>query len=334
MSDNFNLSKIYESIYSSHKSEHLSEESVEQPSVDLTLDEDEWELLGELYDSLMSSRKFSEPEVISICEKTKCGMERNKKKKKPARWWDDDGDGIGYEKGEVSKEETELGENRAAMRNPEEYERSPEARAGRAARGGINNPRTGINSPAFAEFMRQQMGGSKPKPKPKSDLKNSYEPEVESVDEGKKTFPFKKVESQMKKARKSSVYGQDTGNEPAPNVSDATKKATTRFTKMHNALSKATREKQETDKAKRPPTFYKDTHPASAPKMKKSSLNAGYTPEELEIISEVAPMIASALGGVARTVATNAVKSAATNAAGKGVNKIKSLLGGNQQQEV
>ena len=31
-------------------------------------------------------------------------------KKKVKRWWDDDGDGIGYEKGEVKKEQNELGE--------------------------------------------------------------------------------------------------------------------------------------------------------------------------------------------------------------------------------
>ena len=32
----------------------------------------------------------------------------NKKGKKVKRWWDDDGDGIGYEKGEVKKEQNEL----------------------------------------------------------------------------------------------------------------------------------------------------------------------------------------------------------------------------------
>ena len=46
---------------------------------------------------------------------------------KPKRWWDDDGDGKGYEKGEVEgkfkkkvkKEELELDENRAMARDPE-----------------------------------------------------------------------------------------------------------------------------------------------------------------------------------------------------------------------
>ena len=31
-----------------------------------------------------------------------------KKSKKVKRWWDDDGDGKGYEKGEVKKEDTDL----------------------------------------------------------------------------------------------------------------------------------------------------------------------------------------------------------------------------------
>jgi hypothetical protein len=33
------------------------------------------------------------------------------KEKKVKRWWDDDGDGIGYEKGEVKKEEAEVAES-------------------------------------------------------------------------------------------------------------------------------------------------------------------------------------------------------------------------------
>lgn len=33
------------------------------------------------------------------------------KEKKVKRWWDDDGDGIGWEKGEVKKEETEVTES-------------------------------------------------------------------------------------------------------------------------------------------------------------------------------------------------------------------------------
>ena len=93
--------------------------------------------------------------------------------------------------------------------------------------------------------------------------------EVE-IDEAKQPFPAKKVAKQMEKARKGSVYGRETKNEPSPQVSDSEKKETTRFSKMHHASEKAKREKQEADKVRRSPTFYKDTHPASAPQMKKS----------------------------------------------------------------
>jgi hypothetical protein len=92
--------------------------------------------------------------------------------------------------------------------------------------------------------------------------------EVE-IEEGKQPFPAKKVAKQMERARKGSVYGRETKNEPTPNPTDAEKKETTRFSKMFHASEKAKREKQEADKERRSPTFYKDTHPASAPKMKK-----------------------------------------------------------------
>ena len=64
----------------------------------------------------------------------------------------------------VYENQEQLDENRAAMRDPEGYEagqrRSQSSRERR-----MNDPHTGINSPAFAEFMRKQMGGGKPKPK-------------------------------------------------------------------------------------------------------------------------------------------------------------------------
>jgi len=94
--------------------------------------------------------------------------------------------------------------------------------------------------------------------------------ETIKLDEAQKSFPFKKVEAQKEKVRKASVYGRDTGNAPVPQVSDTEKKATTRFSKMQSAYEKAKRAKQEADKARRSPTFYKDTHPASAPKMAKA----------------------------------------------------------------
>lgn len=107
-----------------------------------------------------------------------------------------------------------------------------------------------------------------------------YEPEGEMVDEGKQPFPAKKVAKQMEKARQGSVYGRKTENKPNPNVSDSEKKNTTRFSKMFHASEKSKREKQDSDKASRSSTFYKDTHPASAPKMKKAN-------EEVDIFDTI-----------------------------------------------
>ncbi len=59
--------------------------------------------------------------------------------------------------------ELELDESQHARENPEEYERSPEAKEGRRRRSGINDPDTGINSDKFKAFMAQQMGGKKKK---------------------------------------------------------------------------------------------------------------------------------------------------------------------------
>jgi hypothetical protein len=63
-----------------------------------------------------------------------------------------------------------LEESQHARENPDEYERSSEAREGRRKRSGINDPKTGINSPAFADFMAQQMGGKKKKKAMKEDV--------------------------------------------------------------------------------------------------------------------------------------------------------------------
>lgn len=95
--------------------------------------------------------------------------------------------------------------------------------------------------------------------------------EIEEIEEAQQAFPFKKVEGQMEKARKGSVYGRNTGNKPSPQVSDSEKESTRRFSKMHQTYEKAKRAKQEKDKASRSSTFYRDTHPASAPKMKKAN---------------------------------------------------------------
>jgi hypothetical protein len=104
---------------------------------------------------------------------------------------------------------------------------------------------------------------------PLNDISKVYLEQV-AVGEAKQPFPAKKVAKQMEKARKSSVYGKPLSNEPSPKTTDTEKKNTTRFSKMFHASEKAKREKQETDKARRSPTFYKDTHPASAPKMAKA----------------------------------------------------------------
>jgi hypothetical protein len=105
---------------------------------------------------------------------------------------------------------------------------------------------------------------------PLNDISKVYLEQVAAVDEAKQSFPMKKVEKQMAKSRAGSVYAKKGNPGPVPNTTDAEKKATTRFSKMFHASQKAKREKQEADKARRSPTFYKDTHPASTPKMAKA----------------------------------------------------------------
>lgn len=61
----------------------------------------------------------------------------------------------------MGEEVEQVDENRYAMRNPEEYERAqrkPRQKSERERR--MNDPHIGINSPAFQQFMRQQMGSS------------------------------------------------------------------------------------------------------------------------------------------------------------------------------
>ena len=121
------------------------------------------------------------------------------------------------------------------------------------AKGGLTKQEKGI---AYATAWKQY---------------NMAKNEEVEIEEEKRSFPFKKVAAQQEKARKGSVYGKNTGNRPAPQVSDKEKKETGRFSKMHQASEKAKREKQVADKASRSSTFYRDTHPASAPKMKKKN---------------------------------------------------------------
>ncbi|NBX51220.1 hypothetical protein EBT25_15155, partial [bacterium] len=124
---------------------------------------------------------------------------------------------------------------------------------------------------------------------PLNDISRVYLEQV-SVDEAKQPFPAKKVAKQMEKARKGSVYGKPSSNEPAPKTTDSEKKETTRFSKMFHASEKAKREKQEADKARRSSTFYKDTHPASAPKMAKVQREEFVDPEHGEAPSGRSPL--------------------------------------------
>jgi hypothetical protein len=116
--------------------------------------------------------------------------------------------------------------------------------------------------------MKKQYGPEKGKEVYFATIRKKAMEEIE-IDEAKQTFPAKKVAKQMERARKGSVYGRDGGTNSTP--TDAEKKNTTRFTKMFHASEKAKREKQNAAKASRSSTFYRDTHPASAPKMKKKN---------------------------------------------------------------
>ena len=109
---------------------------------------------------------------------------------------------------------------------------------------------------------------------PLNDISRVYLEQV-SVNEAKQSFPFKKVEGKMKEKFAKSVWAKK-GNPAVPNTTDDEKKATTQHSKMFRTYEKEKRAKQEVDKARRSSTFYKDTHPASAPKMKKAN-------EEFEI---------------------------------------------------
>jgi hypothetical protein len=119
------------------------------------------------------------------------------------------------------------------------------------------------------EKARKEMMGTQAHKDMVATVRKQFE-ETE-IEEGKQTFPAKKVAKQMEKARKGSVYGRPVSRDAVPNVSDSEKKETTRFSKMHHASEKAKREKQNAAKASRSSTFYRDTHPASPAKMKKAN---------------------------------------------------------------
>jgi hypothetical protein len=99
---------------------------------------------------------------------------------------------------------------------------------------------------------------------------NEAKNEEFEIEEGKQTFPYKKVAAKIKDKLGKSVYAK-TDNSPVPNTTDAEKRATTQMSKMARVYNQTKRADQEKAKANRSSTFYRDTHPASAPKMKKKN---------------------------------------------------------------
>lgn len=96
------------------------------------------------------------------------------------------------------------------------------------------------------------------------------EKEEFEIEEGKQAFPLKKVEKKMDAVRKETGYNKP-GNPAVPQVSSSEMSARNRLHKLSGAYSKAKRVKQEADKASRSSTFFRDTHPTSQAKMKKSN---------------------------------------------------------------
>jgi hypothetical protein len=103
--------------------------------------------------------------------------------------------------------------------------------------------------------------------------KREEQKEEFEIEEGKQTFPYKKVAAKIKDKLSRSVYAK-TDNSPVPNTTDAEKKATTQMSKMARVYNKTKRADQDAAKARRSSTFYRDTHPASPPKMKKANEEA------------------------------------------------------------
>jgi len=105
--------------------------------------------------------------------------------------------------------------------------------------------------------------------------KKKIREEIE-IEEGKQTFPLKKVEKKMDAVRKETGYNKP-GNPPVPQVSSSEMSARNRLHKLSGAYSKAKRAKQEADAASRSSTFYRDTHPTSQAKMKKSNESLSFS---------------------------------------------------------
>ena len=138
------------------------------------------------------------------------------------------------------EEVEQLDEAREASHDPEGYEeRQRNSQSSRQRR--MNDPHTGINSPAFQAFMAQQMGGGKKKKKPANEevetdlfdyilehlvsegyadtneaalviMANMSEEWRQSIveevlSEGEKPFPHEKVTAQQKKHTAAGRYG-------------------------------------------------------------------------------------------------------------------------------
>jgi len=94
-------------------------------------------------------------------------------------------------------EDVELDENRAAMRDPEGYE-SAQKKTQSSRERRMNDPHKGINSPAFAAFMAQQMGGKKQQKQQKEEVVNEKMDGVDDNGSTKCWKGYKKVGTKMK----------------------------------------------------------------------------------------------------------------------------------------
>ena len=105
-----------------------------------------------------------------------CVKEGKKKtKKKPKRWWDDDGDGIGYEKGEVSEGKDGLWDNIHARRKAGKPKRKPgdknypktlDIDEGAWQRKEGKNPSGGLNEKGRKSYERENPGSDLKRPQP------------------------------------------------------------------------------------------------------------------------------------------------------------------------
>ena len=102
--------------------------------------------------------------------------DKNKKKKpKPKRWWDDNGNGIGYEEGEVSEGKDGLWDNIHARRKAGKPKRKPgdknypktlDIDEGAWQRKEGKNPSGGLNEKGRKSYERENPGSDLKRPQP------------------------------------------------------------------------------------------------------------------------------------------------------------------------